>query len=174
MSLTVIGLDLSLTSTGAVVLSPGEGQGGLRTESMVIKSKFKGEARLEHLREQIMALVSLNQPDLIVIEGYAFGRPNAMAPLAELGGVVKHSLYVDGWKYLIVPPTRVKKFACGKGNAAKDEVRLGVFKRWGFEAKTNDEVDAYALARIGLAYLGLDDELIKPQIEVVKDLKKSA
>jgi crossover junction endodeoxyribonuclease RuvC len=171
----VIGLDLSLTSTGAVVLGPGEEQGDFCTEeSLVIKSKYKGEARLEHLREQIMVLVSLNQPDLIVIEGYAFGRPNAMAPIAELGGVVKHSLYINGWPFILVPPTRVKKFACGKGNAKKDEVRLGVYKRWGFEAKTNDEVDAYALARVGLAYLGVDDDLIKPQIEVVKDLKKSA
>lgn len=178
MSLTVIGLDLSLTSTGAVVISPGgewgRGQGDPHTESMVIKSKFKGEARLEHLREQVMALVGFNQPDLIVIEGYAFGRPNAMAPLAELGGVIKHSLYVAGWPFIVVPPTRAKKFACGKGNAKKDEVRLGVYKRWGFEAPTNDEVDAYVLARIGLAYLGLDDDLIKPQVEVVKDLKKSA
>lgn len=174
----VIGLDLSLTSTGAVVLSPGECQGKAQgdpyTESLIIKSKYKGEARLEHLREQTMTLVSLNQPDLIVIEGYAFGRPNAMAPLAELGGVIKHSLHINGWNYIIVPPTRAKKFACGKGNAKKDEVRLGVFKRWGFEAKTNDEVDAYVLARIGRAYLGLDDDLIKPQLEVVKDLKKSA
>lgn len=174
----VIGLDLSLTSTGAVVLGPGEGwgsgEGDPHTESLVIKSKFRGEARLEHLREQTMAVVGLNQPDLIVIEGYAFGRPNAMAPIAELGGVIKHSLYVAGWPFIVVPPTRVKKFACGKGNAKKDEVRLGVFKRWGFEAKTNDEVDAYVLARIGRAYLGLDDDLIKPQLEVVKDLKKSA
>ena len=77
------------------MLGPGEKQGNTqgdpRTESMVIKSKFRGEARLEHLREQVMVLVGLNQPDLIVTEGYAFGRPNAMAPLAELGGVIKHS-----------------------------------------------------------------------------------
>jgi hypothetical protein len=35
-------------------------------------------------------------------------------------------------------------------------------------------VDAYVLARIGLAYLGYDDKLIKPQLEVIKDLKKAA
>lgn len=176
MSLTVIGLDLSLTSTGAVVLSPGGEPGKLAQESMVIKSKFKEEARLEHIREQVMELVGVNQPDLIVLEGYAFGRPNAMAPLAELGGVIKHSLHTHGWIYLVVPPTRVKKYVCGKGNAKKDEVRLGVYKRWGFEAPTNDEIDAYGLARIGLAYLGCDDEdkLTKPQLEVLKDLKKSA
>lgn len=176
MPLTVIGLDLSLTSTGAVVLSPGEEPHNVAQESMVIKSKFKGEARLEHIREQVMVLVGLNQPDLIVLEGYAFGRPNAMAALGELSGVIKHSLHVQGWPFMVVPPTRVKKYVCGKGNAKKDEVRLGVYKRWGFEAKTNDEIDAYGLARIGLAYLGCDDEdkLTKPQLEVLKDLKKSA
>lgn len=101
----------------------------MNEESLVIKSKYKGEARLEHIREQVMILVNLNQPDLIVIEGYAFGRPNAMAALGELNGVVKHSLHVAGWSFIVVPPTRVKKFVCGKGNAKKDEVRLGVYKR---------------------------------------------
>ncbi len=81
---------------------------------------------------------------------------------------------VCGVAFLVVPPARLKKFACGKGNAKKDEIRLAVYKRWGFEAPTNDEVDAYVLARIGLAYLGYDDKLIKPQLEVIKDLKKAA
>jgi hypothetical protein len=62
--------------------------------------------------------------------------------------------------------------SCGRGNTKKDEVRLAVFKRWSFEAKTNDEIDAYVLARIGLAYLGYDDDLTKPQREVVEALGK--
>ena len=70
--------------------------------------------------------------------------------------------------------TRVEKVRHRPRNAKKDEVRLEVYKRWGFEAPTNDEVDAYVLARIGLAYLGYDDKLIKPQLEVIKDLKKAA
>lgn len=143
-------------------------------ESTTIGSKFKGEARLADLRTKITSAVKLHRPKLVVIEGYAFGRPNQMAALGELSGVVKCSLFEMQQPYLIVPPTRVKKFACGRGNAKKDEVRLEVYKRWGFEAPTNDEVDAYVLARIGLAYLGYDDKLIKPQLEVIKDLKKAA
>ena len=72
--------------------------------------------------------------------------------------------------FLVVPPARLRSLPAG--NAKKDEVRLEVYKRWGFEAPTNDEVDAYVLARIGLAYLGYDDKLIKPQLEVIKDLKE--
>ena len=32
----------------------------------------------------------------------------------------------------------------------------------------------YTLARIGLAYLGYDTDLIKPQLEVIQALKKAA
>lgn len=32
----------------------------------------------------------------------------------------------------------------------------------------------YTLARIGLAYLGYDTDLIKPQLEVIRALKKAA
>ena len=166
---TVMGLDLSLTSTGVVLLkSDGTSQ------SMTIKSKFREEARLADLREKIMVAVKLHRPGLVVLEGYAFGRPNAMAALGELGGVIKCALFEERQPFLIVPPTRLKKYACGRGNTKKDEVRLAVFKRWGFEAPSNDEVDAYVLARIGLAYLGYDTDLIKPQLEVIQALKKVA
>lgn len=168
----VLGLDLSLTSTGVVVLGSAGGEVVGVQDSVAIKSKLRGGARLEEIREQVMAEVDLFKPELVVIEGYAFGRPNQMAALGELSGVIKHALYLDGWPFIIVPPTRAKKFACGKGNAKKDQIRLDVFKRWSFEAKTNDEVDAYVLARIGLAYLGCDKDLIKPQQEVINDLKK--
>ena len=97
-----------------------------------------------------------------------------MAALGELGGVIKCALFEERQPYIVVPPARLKKFACGKGNAKKDEVRLEVYKRWGFEAPSNDEVDAYVLARIGLAYLGYDTDLIKPQLEVIQALKKEA
>jgi crossover junction endodeoxyribonuclease RuvC len=165
----VLGLDLSLTSTGAVLLKNGEVK-----ESTTLSSSHKEQARLADLKFKIGMAIKFYKPELTVIEGYAFGRPNAMAGLAELGGVVKCSLFEMQQQILIVPPARVKKFATGRGNAKKDEVRLEVYKRWGFEAKTNDEVDAYVLARIGLAYLGYDDNLIKPQLEVIADLKKSA
>ena len=165
----VMGLDLSLTSTGLVLLQDAE-----TVESTTVSSRFKGEARLADIREKITTAVKLHRPQLVVLEGYAFGRPNQMAALGELSGVVKCSLFEMGQHYLVVPPTRVKKFATGRGNAKKDEVRLEVYKRWGFEAPSNDEVDAYVLARIGLAFLGYDDKLIKPQLEVIKDLKKAA
>jgi crossover junction endodeoxyribonuclease RuvC len=40
----------------------------------------------------------------------------------------------------------MKKFVAGK-TFKKDETRLEVYKRWGYENKSNDLVDAYAIAR---------------------------
>lgn len=166
----IIGLDLSLTSTGVVVLT---GENSIsKIENFVLTSKNRGVIRLNNYADHTLELMAKYEPDLVVIEGYAFGRPNQMAALGELGGVVKNLFYNYGQEYIIVPPTRLKKFVCGRGNAKKDEMRLEVYKRWGFEAKTDDEIDAYGLARIGRAYLDLDKDLIKAQKEVIEDLKK--
>lgn len=165
----IMGLDLSLTSTGCVLLEDSE-----VAESKAITSRFKAEARLADLREKITSTIKLHQPELVVVEGYSFGSHTAIASMAEIGGIVKCSMFEMGQNYLVVPPARVKKFATGRGNAKKDEVRLEVYKRWKFEAPSNDEVDAYVLARIGLAYLGYDTDLIKPQLEVIQALKKAA
>lgn len=163
----VMGLDLSLTSTGLVVLTPDN------VYSEALKSNLKAEGRLVDLCRQVRSRMGEHVPNLVVLEGYSFmSSGRGMTGLAELGGVIKSFLWANGHLFIIVPPARVKKFACGKGNAKKDQVRLEVFKRWGFEAKTNDEVDAYVLARIGLAYLGHEvDKLIKPQREVIEDLQ---
>jgi crossover junction endodeoxyribonuclease RuvC len=52
-------------------------------------------------------------------------------------------------KYVEASPTMIKKFVCGvgKGNAKKENVIKDVYKRWGYEHKSNNVVDAYAIAR---------------------------
>jgi crossover junction endodeoxyribonuclease RuvC len=175
---TVLGIDPSLTACGIV---------GLDTEGLVacshtIKSKKKGIERVIDIDSFLFDLLELHTPKLVILEGYAYGigRGSALANLGELGGVIRKTLTVEQYKYIIVPPASAKKFATSKGNAKKDEMRLAVYKRWGFEADTMDEVDAYVLARIGLAVLGLDRNLTKFQQEAlekvqgVKRLKSSA
>lgn len=165
--MVVMGLDLSLTSTGLVVLAE-----GLMLKSKAIKSKENTERRLIDIKDQIEREMLEYEPNLVVLEGYAMLANGRITALAELGGVVKASLYVRKQPFIVVPPARVKKFATGKGNANKDEVRLWVYKRWGVELKTNDEIDAYVLAQIGLSYLGCPVQC-KAQQEVIDDLLKA-
>ena len=140
----IVGIDASLTSTGIVVLNS-----DLHTET--IQSKKTGPERLVEIRERIKGTV--NGADLVAIEGYAFARPNQAHQIGELGGVLRVMFHEEKIKYIEAAPSAVKKFATGKGNAKKEDVVLSVYKRWGKEFKTNDETDAFVLAKIGEAWL---------------------
>jgi crossover junction endodeoxyribonuclease RuvC len=61
---------------------------------------------------------------------------------------------LDGLKWYDPRATELKKFVCGKGTANKEQVMLQVFKRWGYEAATNNMADGYGLACMGLAQAG--------------------
>lgn len=167
--MSVMGIDPSLTSTGLVTLSPNGDY-----ESNAIQPTERGMERLTEIREAVWDAADawFDFPQLVAIEGYAFGaRGAAMFSLGELGGVLRWSLHSWHIPYIDVPPSQVKKFATGKGNSKKDEIMLAVYKRWGVEFKTSDEADAYVLARIALALTEGDDKLTEFQREVVKALR---
>jgi crossover junction endodeoxyribonuclease RuvC len=105
-----------------------------------------------------------------VIEGYGFASARLVTSVT-IGTLYRDRLWKNGIEFIEVAPTRLKKFATGKGKAKKDEVRLEIYKRWGFENPSNNVVDAYGLACIGLAVRGNLPGLIKPQEEVVLALK---
>jgi hypothetical protein len=87
------------------------------------------------------------------MEGYAYG--SQMANMAgELGAIVKMSLYSyfdnrPGQYPLIVPPTNLKKYVAGKGNAvSKSQMLLNVYKKWNVEFNDDNAADSYGLAHI--------------------------
>ncbi len=57
--------------------------------------------------------------DQIAIEGYSMGSKGRVFHIAENTGILKYKIYNLGIPLEIVPPTTVKKFATGKGNADK-------------------------------------------------------
>jgi len=143
----VVGLDLSLTATG--IAGPwGEN---------VLSTKHRGMARLDYLATSISDQLDVAFPvvDLVVIEGYSFGSRNSQAhALGELGGVVRHRLWSYGYRYIDVPPSTLKVFATGKGNAGKDEVLASAIRRLGFTGHDNNQADALWLRELGHHLLG--------------------
>ncbi len=151
--MNVIGIDPSLTSTGVVVLT----NDGVFSER--VRSKKQGIYRAMEIADRVAELIIIHRANVAYIEGYSFGSMGqALYQIGELGGLLRErfcEIYGNDevvpfdWKE--IPPTQVKKFCTGKGNAKKEDMKLHTYKRWGVEFRSNDEVDAFVLAKIAEA-----------------------
>jgi Holliday junction resolvasome RuvABC endonuclease subunit len=143
-TMRILGLDLSLTSTGWATNG--------KTGSISVKTKES--QRLYDIRKEINRIVEENNVTAVVVEGYAFAARNSQShKIGELGGVIRLMLFKLGIPYVEVPPTCRAKFATGRGNAAKTEVISAVSARTGivWSGKgADDEVDAWLLEEMGL------------------------
>ena len=115
----------------------------------VYKSEKRGIDRLKDIQVHVMNwLYQFNNIADVSMEGYAFGSQMANM-LGELGGMVKLTLLDFGIYPLIVPPTNLKKYACGKGNGvSKSQILLHVYKNWGAEFTDDNAADSYVLAHL--------------------------
>jgi crossover junction endodeoxyribonuclease RuvC len=147
--MNVVGIDLSLTSTGLA----------WDNTTVAISSKLKGVKRLADLRKTILeAVTSLDDP-WVVLEGYSYGSRNSQShSIGELGGVIKLGLHEAGVPVALAAPTCRSKFATGKGNASKSEVASAVSARTGivWHGKgSEDQIDAWVLQEMGMTQQGL-------------------
>ena len=176
----IIGIDPSLTSTGIVVLRGNKVELAVTTKN---KPALGTIDRVRLIYERIVCVAeSLTDgekwqaPDLIVIEGFSYGsKGRSVFDIAYLGWRIREELErlrtEDNIPWLEVPPSQLKKFATGQGNANKEIILQQVYKRWGVEFSDNNQADAYVLAQIGRAYLGGMDDLAAFQLEVIANLK---
>jgi crossover junction endodeoxyribonuclease RuvC len=133
----VLALDLSLTGTG---WATPDGTGTLSPPAKV----GKGVERLVWLRDQVLVL-AWPLPDLVAIEGAAFGQARGTSRLhaqGELSGVVRVALHELGVPIVDVPPAVVKRTATGKGNSPKEAVLAAAIRRLDFEGHSTDAADA--------------------------------
>ncbi|TLQ48121.1 crossover junction endodeoxyribonuclease RuvC [Streptomyces marianii] len=143
----VVGLDLSLTSTGVA----GEGW----TDR--IRTKLRGDERLRHLVGAVAPFVKA--ADLVVMEGPSYGHA-ALAGHEDLAGLrvlVRQFCYRQSIPYAVIPPSTLKLYATGYGKASKGEVRSAVADLYGVYtegAARYDEADAYVAMAAGMAWLG--------------------
>jgi crossover junction endodeoxyribonuclease RuvC len=170
----VMAFDVS-TLTGVVALAPSV---LLAEEIKAPKVEGGGPliARMQRLRlfhQDVLALLNRYDPSIIVVEGYGYANPYTLATLVEFGTVLRAAVYNrpvnGGTKPLLVEvaPAQLKKFVLGKGVGKKQDVKLGVYKKWGFEHPSDNVVDAYGLARIGLCIAGLASPTDKLEKEVL-------
>lgn len=173
----ILGIDLSLTSTGIAF--------GLQPQYHTVRaitSKAAGKCPVARThRHRMLVCEILNEigdeiPEAIIIEGYSHGSMGcATTDLAELRGILVSNLITRFSPHYVpiyeVAPSTLKKFVIGKGTGGKDLIRLNAFKRWKVEFETDDEVDAYGLWRLGLCLVGRDMTTCKAQEEAVDTVR---
>ena len=165
----VMGLDVS-THTGFALLDANDPVEPMVTG--VISSEKKGIARVYEMGKDLEGIVLDQHPDLIVFEGFGYANTNSLVTLVEIATYMKVIVFMCNIPMVVVAPPSLKKFVLQKGVGKKDMMRLEVYKRWGFEDDSDDVIDAYALAMVGVAALTPDANWTNPQRDVMKLISK--
>lgn len=144
-----IGLDLSLNHTGVAELSS---TGVVTNLCEVRPGKHTGVERLQYLREALLAALPTD-PLVVCIEGYAMGAKGRVFHIGEWGGVARLALLERGrCAVLTLPPSNLKSFATGKGNAPKEYMIAAAQAEFGDRPMTDNEADALHLAAAARAW----------------------
>ena len=161
----VVGLDLSLTGTGVTVINAGVhtalfGAKGHKSDTLQMRAD-----RLDTLFSQIVnvipehALVVIEQPAYASVGGSHHDR-------SGLWWIIVHHLY-QFHDIAEVPPSTLKKYATGKGNASKDAVLAAVVRRYlDVDVTDNNVSDSLVLAAMGSRFLGRPLELELPKVNL--------
>ena len=175
--LAVVGIDASATGTGLAAVD----LDGRLLATTQLHYSTDGVLRLRDIQNGVADfLYDLGAKVIhVVMEQYAFavGRGGSQShKLGEVGGAIKLVLHDILSEPVCFPSTpaisQVKKYCLGKGNGKKEQMLKGVLKKWGADLDTNDEADAYTLARIGLGLVrGSGDTTY--ETDVIKSMEKS-
>ncbi|MGI5281701.1 hypothetical protein ACQEVF_59170 [Nonomuraea polychroma] len=154
----IVGLDLSITSTGMANGSgwcEKVGRDGVTT--MPLRTKYR---TLNGLASRIIVLTDAERADLVLVEKLVFNRQDGgrggAGERSYLYYRVMGTIADAGVPIVEVPQATLKMYATGRGNAPKDEVKDAVAKRLPmYVTKGNSDMcDAAVLAAMGADYLG--------------------
>lgn len=165
-----MGIDPSLTKFGVIALD----QSGDIVLNRVIKSSPEEVMMLPQRMKRIHDIISQmkeacdsTKPELICVEHYIIGmKSKGTTDRIELGGLLRYVLWREGYRVVEVNQSTLKKHATGKGqrpDAGKTPVIVALTHRYGVQFATDDEYDAYGLARMALQIAGFDQPINQSQ-----------
>lgn len=148
-----VGLDLSLTSTGIASIVGGFGP---TTSTLKPPAKLTGLDRMHWIQDAIDRRCF--GASLVIVEGPSYGSQSGQQGHHERAGLwwlIQQQLWKAGIPTAIVPPSNLKKFATGAGNAGKDAVMIATARRFPDFEGDNNAADALWLAAMGADHLGV-------------------
>jgi len=118
---------------------------------------FSPEQRFDNISNHFIRIASKEAANAeVFIEGYSMGSKGQVFQIGENAGLLKHKLWKRDHKLTLVPPTVLKKFATGKGNADKLQMHEAFVKETGQDLAilgkpgtnpSSDIIDAYFLVK---------------------------
>ena len=149
----IMAVDPSLRATG-VALPSGETK---LIEPAKMGPYSEGTDRVAAILWRVSTWMEEYKPTHICLEDYAYGvgKSGRLFDIGELGGCLKLLFLSRGLPIILVPPTVLKKFVTGKGNASKQEVMRDLKQKWGRSFVSSDMADAYALRLLAMQKVGV-------------------
>ena len=96
------------------------------------------------------------------LENYSMGSTGRVFSIAENTGILKYNLYLQGNPIILLPPSIIKKYATGKGNADKELMYEAFYNETKIDLQNilnssisnplTDIVDAYFICKYGKQY----------------------
>ena len=155
--MSVIGIDPSLAATG---IATAKGAHTIRTEP-------GDPLRLQHIYQRVNAAAagaSMSRDGLAVVEDLPTHAKGAgLTGMAQ--GVIRLALINCDLPYVTIPAATLKKYATGKGNATKADMRMAWYQRTGEDVRDDNQVDALWLRQIGLTLRGYSEAIPLPKAQ---------
>lgn len=125
--------------------------------------------KVRYVEDVIAHWVDAYAPTLIVKEGPAHFSAFGVADAGRVQYAIERLAFECDIPLVTVTPMSMRSYmgVAGKGKS-KSDTRLAVFKKYGFEADSEDEIDAFALAKTGIAIVDGSYEIKKPKPKVKK------
>ena len=117
--------------------------------------------RINNILQWSMAILEKFNVSEVCLEGYSFSSNGRAFDIGENTGILKHALWKANIRCFVPPPTTVKKYFTGKGNAKKDVMHDSFVEKTCIDLTTvlpckndknpiSDIVDSYAMLCYGI------------------------
>lgn len=130
-------------------------------EGVLFDEYFSQQERFNFISDWAMGIIGKYNPDVVYMEDYSFASTGRVFNIAENAGLLKHKMWISNQKFYTIPPTVIKKYATGKGNANKEvmekafinETTVDIKKLLGLTPSqwnpSSDIIDSYFICKYG-------------------------
>ena len=142
------GLDLSLTNAGIAIIKS-KRKAEYYSYGYSLNKTSTDRDRLERVAYISKNILShLKDVDYIGVENYGFSSKGQLTSQAELAGLIKGQLIMDGKTPAAIAVKTIRKFLVGSGNASKSDLQNHLVGLGYARPNNFDESDALGVAEI--------------------------